>query len=97
MPGKKPSFRQVSFKESFKGFRIAKSRGSVLLERAVKKFGSLALATKDLNEKTVHGPHARRYLRASVWHWATGQHKPGRKAAAALEKWANISIRAWDE
>lgn len=71
---------------------IAKSRGSVLLERAVEKFGSFEKATEDLN-KTVSA----KYLRASVWHWATGQHKPSRSAAAALERWAKINLGAWDE
>jgi hypothetical protein len=73
---------------------IKKTRGSNLLEKHVEKFGSYEKATDDLNR--VAGGK-KKYLRASVWHWATAQHKPGRSASAALQQWAGIPIGAWDE
>lgn len=68
-----------------------RSRAARLLEKAVKKHGSYEKATDDLNKAT-----GGTYLRASVWHWSTGQHKPSRTASYDLEKWAGIGARDWD-
>lgn len=76
--------------------KTVRTRGSIALADAVEKFGSYEKATDDLNKKVVPAG-GKKYLRASVWHWATGQHKPGRAAAAALEQWIGIGVPAWDQ
>lgn len=67
------------------------SRGARLLAQRVKKLGSYEKAADGLRRAT-----GRPYIRASLWHWATGLHRPSREAAIDLHKWSKIAPNAWD-